>query len=159
MTRCINCTRCVRFAEEVAGVPDLGVTGRGNNAEIGTYFPNKVFDSELSGNAVDLCPVGALTNQQYMFKARPWELESTHSIDVSDAVGSNLRLDSRGTVVMRALPRLNDGVNEEWISDKARMSVDGLALQRLDTPMAKTAKGFVPQTWSESLATLWAKYF
>eukprot|EP00461_Guttulinopsis_vulgaris_P000484 UN00484 len=151
MTRCINCTRCVRFAEEVAGVPDLGVTGRGNNAEIGTYT-NKVFDSELSGNAIDLCPVGALTNQQYAFKARPWELESTHSIDVSDAIGSNMRLDSRGTTVLRALPRLNDGVNEEWISDKARLSVDGLALQRLDVPLKKLPNGqFKQQTWSEAL--------
>ena len=152
MTRCINCTRCVRFAEEVAGVPDLGVTGRGNNAEIGMYT-SKVFDSELSGNAVDLCPVGALTNHSYAFRARPWELESTHSIDVSDAIGANLRVDSRGTTVMRVLPRLNDRVNEEWISDKARMQIDGLQHQRLDTPMVRTADGgYEKQTWTQIMA-------
>jgi len=158
MTRCINCTRCVRFAEEVAGVPDLGVTGRGNNAEIGMYT-SKVFDSELSGNAIDLCPVGALTNREYAFRARPWELESTHSIDLSDSIGANLRLDSRGTTVMRVLPRLNDSVNEEWISDKARLSIDGLSHQRLDTPLRRTADGgFEKQTWTEVFAGVRNKF-
>ena len=119
MTRCIHCTRCVRFAGEVAGVPDLGATGRGNNMEIGTYI-DKVFDSEVSGNAIDLCPVGALTSKPYAFTARPWELRHVESVDVSDAVGANIRIDVRGKDIMRILPRLNEEVNEEWLSDKGR---------------------------------------
>ena len=133
MTRCIHCTRCVRFATEVAGVEDLGTTGRGRETEIGTYV-EKVFGSELSGNVIDLCPVGALTSKPYAFMARPWELRSTESIDISDAVGSNIRIDSRGTEILRILPRFNESVNEEWISDKARFGYDGLRYQRLDSP-------------------------
>jgi len=133
MTRCIHCTRCVRFATEVAGVEDLGTTGRGRETEIGTYV-EKVFGSELSGNVIDLCPVGALTSKPYAFMARPWELRSTESIDISDAVGSNIRIDSRGTEILRILPRFNESVNEEWISDKARFGYDGLRYQRLNSP-------------------------
>ena len=133
MTRCIQCTRCVRFATEVAGVPDLGATGRGEDMEITTYL-EKAFASELSGNVVDLCPVGALTSKPYAFNARPWELRKTESIDVMDAQGCNIRVDTRGPQVMRVLPRLNEEVNEEWISDKARHACDGLARQRLDRP-------------------------
>ena len=125
MTRCIQCTRCVRFATEVAGVPDLGATGRGEDMEITTYL-EKAFASELSGNVVDLCPVGALTSKPYAFNARPWELRKTESIDVMDAQGCNIRVDARGPQVMRVLPRLNEEVNEEWISDKARHACDGL---------------------------------
>jgi NADH-quinone oxidoreductase subunit G len=128
MTRCIQCTRCVRFATEVAGVADLGATGRGEDMEITTYL-EKAFASELSGNAVDLCPVGALTSKPYAFNARPWELRKTESIDVMDAQGCNIRLDTRGRDVLRVLPRLNDDVNEEWISDKARHACDGLRRQ------------------------------
>ena len=124
MTRCIQCTRCVRFATEVAGVPDLGATGRGEDMEITTYL-EKAFASELSGNVVDLCPVGALTSKPYAFNARPWELRKTESVDVMDAQGCNIRVDSRGPQVMRVLPRLNEEVNEEWISDKARLPVTG----------------------------------
>ena len=125
MTRCIQCTRCVRFATEVAGVPDLGATGRGEDMEITTYL-EKAFASELSGNVVDLCPVGALTSKPYAFNARPWELRKTESVDVMDAQGCNIRVDTRGPQVMRVLPRLNEDVNEEWISDKARHACDGL---------------------------------
>ena len=133
MTRCIHCTRCVRFAAEIAGVEDLGTTGRGRETEIGTYV-EKTFNSELSGNVIDLCPVGALTSKPYTFMARPWELRSTESIDVSDGVGSNIRIDSRGTQILRILPRFNEEINEEWISDKARFSYDGLRVQRIDSP-------------------------
>lgn len=155
MTRCIHCTRCVRFASEVAGVPTLGTTGRGNNMEIGTYTP-KVFDSEMSGNVIDLCPVGALTSKPYAFKARPWELRSTESVDVMDAVGSNIRIDARGPDVLRVLPRLNEAINEEWISDKTRHAHDGLLVQRLDTPMVKNrATGeFAPATWPEAMEAI-----
>ncbi len=131
MTRCIHCTRCVRFADEVAGVPELGAVGRGEHMEIATYG-EKAFASELSGNVIDLCPVGALTSKPYAFKGRPWELTKTESIDVMDAVGSNIRIDSRGAAVMRILPRLNEEVNEEWLSDKSRYACDGLKNQRLD---------------------------
>ncbi|KAL1365393.1 hypothetical protein AAHE18_03G285300 [Arachis hypogaea] len=117
MTRCIQCTRCVRFATEVAGVQDLGMLGRGSGEEIGTYV-EKLMTSELSGNVIDICPVGALTSKPFAFKARNWELKGTESIDVTDAVGSNIRIDSRGPEVMRILPRLNEDINEEWISDK-----------------------------------------
>src|SRR6202012_3923111 len=114
MNRCIHCTRCIRFANDVAGAPELGSTGRGNSLEIGTYL-EKALDSELSGNVIDLCPVGALTSKPYAFTARPWELKKTESIDVMDAMGSNIRVDTRGSEVMRVLPRINEAVNEEWI--------------------------------------------
>ncbi|KAG8805250.1 NADH dehydrogenase (ubiquinone) 78K chain precursor, 5-prime end, partial [Serendipita sp. 399] len=150
MTRCIQCTRCVRFANEVAGVEELGTTGRGNDMQIGMYV-EKVMDSELSGNVVDLCPVGALTSKPYAFHSRPWELKNTESVDVLDAVGSNIRIDSRGTIVMRVQPRTNDDVNEEWINDKTRYSYDGLRFQRLDTPLIKRGDRFEPATWEEAL--------
>ncbi|KAF8838713.1 Ndufs1 [Paxillus ammoniavirescens] len=150
MNRCIQCTRCVRFANEVAGVEELGTTGRGNDLQIGMYI-EKTMDSELSGNIIDLCPVGALTSKPYAFHARPWELKNTESIDVLDAVGSNIRVDSRGVQVMRIQPRTNDDVNEEWISDKTRYAYDGLKFQRLTTPLIKEGDRFVPSTWKEAL--------
>lgn len=150
MTRCIHCTRCVRFAQEVAGVPDLGVTGRGRDSEIGTYV-ERMLASELSGNVIDLCPVGALTSKPYAFTARSWELKSTESIDVSDALGSNIRVDARGVEVMRIVPRLNEDVNEEWLSDKARFQYDALRRQRLNRPMIKGPHGPAPATWAEAL--------
>ncbi|KAI9219749.1 putative NADH dehydrogenase 78K chain precursor [Blastocladiella britannica] len=153
MTRCIQCTRCVRFANEVAGATDLGTTGRGNDTQIGTYV-EKALASEMSGNLVDLCPVGALTSKPYEFKARPWELRKTESIDVLDAVGSNIRVDSRGLEVLRVLPRENDDINEEWISDKTRFACDGLKRQRLTTPMIRRGDTFVPATWEEALAAV-----
>jgi NADH-quinone oxidoreductase subunit G len=156
MTRCIQCTRCVRFATEVAGVPDLGATGRGEDMEITTYL-EKAFASELSGNVVDLCPVGALTSKPYAFNARPWELKKTESIDVMDAQGCNIRVDSRGPQVMRVLPRLNDDVNEEWISDKARHACDGLSRQRLDQPYIRVAGKLKPASWSEAFAAIAAR--
>lgn len=134
MTRCIHCTRCVRFSVEIAGVPDLGTLGRGTNTQIGTYL-EKTLSSELSGNVIDLCPVGALTSKPYAFKARSWELKSTNSIDLSDSCGSNIVVNSKGTEIMRILPRLNENINEEWISDKARFSYDGLNIQRLGIPI------------------------
>jgi NADH-quinone oxidoreductase subunit G len=137
MTRCIQCTRCVRFATEIAGVSDLGATGRGEDMEITTYL-EKALDSELSGNVIDLCPVGALTSKPYAFTARPWELRKTESIDVMDALGSNIRIDSRGREVMRILPRINEDVNEEWIGDKSRFIWDGLKRQRLDQPYVRS---------------------
>ncbi|MBC6444438.1 MAG: NADH-quinone oxidoreductase subunit G [Alphaproteobacteria bacterium GM202ARS2] len=147
MTRCIHCTRCVRFATEVAGIEDLGALGRGENVEIGTYV-EKALTSELSGNMIDLCPVGALTSKPYAFKARSWELRKTDSIDVMDAVGSHIRLDSRGTEVMRVLPRRCDAINEEWISDKTRFAYDGLKLQRLDRPWLRHSDGVLrPSDW------------
>ncbi len=133
MTRCIHCTRCVRFTTEVAGVPELGAIGRGEDTEITTYLEHAM-TSELQGNVVDLCPVGALTSKPYAFAARPWELNKTESFDVMDALGSAIRIDTRGREVMRILPRINDDVNEEWISDKTRHVVDGLRTQRLDQP-------------------------
>ena len=133
MNRCIQCTRCVRFATEVAGVPELGAIGRGEDMEITTYLEEAMV-SELQGNVVDLCPVGALTSKPYAFAARPWELNKTELIDVMDALGSAIRIDTRGREVMRILPRTNDDVNEEWISDKTRHVVDGLRTQRLDQP-------------------------
>jgi len=153
MTRCIQCTRCVRFATEVAGVPDLGATGRGEDMEITTYL-EKAFASELSGNAVDLCPVGALTSKPYAFNARPWELRKTESIDVMDAQGCNIRVDTRGRDVMRVLPRLNEDVNEEWISDKARHACDGLRFQRLDQPFVRENGKLVPASWAEAFAAI-----
>src|SRR5665213_2088129 len=133
MTRCIHCTRCVRFLTDVAGVEELGATGRGEDMEIGTYI-ERALTSELSANIIDLCPVGALTSKPYAFVARPWELTKTESIDVLDAVGSNIRVDARGPSVLRVLPRLNEDVNEEWISDKTRYAADGLTRRRLDRP-------------------------
>src|SRR5210317_1215939 len=147
MTRCIHCTRCVRFATEVAGVPELGAIGRGESMEITTYL-EKTLASELSANVIDLCPVGALTSKPYAFTARPWELNKTESIDVMDAVGSNIRVDSRGAQVLRVLPRLNEEINEEWISDKTRYAIDGLRRQRLDKPYARGRDGRLhPVSW------------
>jgi NADH-quinone oxidoreductase chain G len=149
MTRCIHCTRCVRFATEIAGVEELGTTGRGIDTEIGTYV-EKTFNSELSGNIIDLCPVGALTSKPYAFMSRPWELRSTNSIDISDGIGSNIRIDSRGTEVLRILPRFNESINEEWISDKARFSYDGLRLQRIESPYIRKNGQLVPAHWAEA---------
>ncbi len=156
MTRCIQCTRCVRFATEVAGVPELGATGRGEHMEITTYV-GKALESELSGNLVDLCPVGALTSKPYAFNARPWELTKTESIDVFDAVGSNIRVDSRGNEVLRVLPRLNEDVNEEWLADKSRHAIDGLRRQRLDKPYVRRDGKLKPVSWNEAFATIAAK--
>ncbi|MET0238952.1 MAG: NADH-quinone oxidoreductase subunit NuoG [Sphingobium sp.] len=153
MTRCIQCTRCVRFAEEVAGVPEIGAIGRGENMQITTYLEHAA-QSELSGNVVDLCPVGALTSRPYAFEARPWELKKTLSIDVMDAVGTNIRIDSRGRQVLRALPRVNDDVNEEWASDKTRHAVDGLVRKRLDRPFIRRGGKLVPATWDEAFAAI-----
>ncbi|KAF6144651.1 hypothetical protein GIB67_006143 [Kingdonia uniflora] len=152
MTRCIQCTRCVRFATEIAGTEDLGMLGRGSGEEIGTYV-EKLMTSELSGNVIDICPVGALTSKPFAFKARNWELKGTESIDVTDAVGSNIRIDSRGPEVMRILPRLNEDINEEWISDKTRFCYDGLKRQRLNDPMIRGPDGrFMSVGWREALA-------
>lgn len=153
MNRCIQCTRCVRFSNEVAGVEELGTTGRGNDMQIGMYV-EKTMNSELSGNLVDLCPVGALTSKPYAFHARSWELKHTDSIDVMDAVGSNIRVDSRGVQVMRVQPRPNDDVNEEWISDKTRYAYDGLKFQRLTTPLIKQGDRFVPASWEDALKAI-----
>ena len=156
MTRCIACTRCVRFATEVAGVPDLGATGRGEDVEITTYL-EKAFASELSGNVVDLCPVGALTSKPYAFNARPWELKKTESVDVMDAQGCNIRVDARGPQVMRVLPRLNEEVNEEWISDKTRHACDGLSRQRLDRPYVRVNGKLKSTSWAEAFAAIAAR--
>ncbi|KAJ0042430.1 hypothetical protein Pint_18262 [Pistacia integerrima] len=154
MTRCIQCTRCVRFATEVAGVQDLGMLGRGSGEEIGTYV-EKLMTSELSGNVIDICPVGALTSKPFAFKARNWELKGTESIDVTDAVGSNIRIDSRGPEVLRITPRLNEDINEEWISDKTRFCYDGLKRQRLNDPMIRGADGrFKAMSWRDALAVV-----
>lgn len=150
MTRCIHCTRCVRFAEEIAGVQDLGMTGRGGTVEIGTYV-EKLMSSELSGNVIDLCPVGALTSKPYAMTARPWELRDTETIDVHDAIGSNIVVRSRGTDIMKMEPKRNPYVNEEWLSDKSRFSYDGLVRQRLDSPMVKENGSFVKVSWEEAL--------
>ncbi|MEX2454325.1 MAG: NADH-quinone oxidoreductase subunit NuoG, partial [Rhodospirillaceae bacterium] len=149
MTRCIHCTRCIRFSSEVAGVEVLGATGRGENMEVGTYV-EKVIASELSANIIDLCPVGALTSKPYAFMARPWELARTESVDVMDAVGSNIRVDSRGREVMRILPILHEDVNEEWISDKTRYACDGLGRQRLDRPYVKVDGKLTPASWHDA---------
>src|SRR5438045_2523170 len=153
MNRCIHCTRCVRFATEVAGVPELGATGRGEDMEITTYLESAM-TSELQGNVVDLCPVGALTSKPYAFAARPWELNKTESVDVMDALGSAIRVDTRGREVMRILPRVNDDVNEEWISDKTRHVVDGLRTQRLDQPYIREGGRLVPASWSAAFALI-----
>ncbi|XP_058665886.1 NADH-ubiquinone oxidoreductase 75 kDa subunit, mitochondrial [Ammospiza caudacuta] len=151
MTRCIQCTRCIRFASEVAGVDDLGTTGRGNEMQVGTYV-EKMFMSELSGNIIDICPVGALTSKPYAFTARPWETRKVESIDVLDAVGSNIVVSTRTGEVMRILPRLHEDINEEWISDKTRFAYDGLKRQRLTQPMVKNEKGvFMYTSWEDVL--------
>ncbi|MCX5479494.1 NADH-quinone oxidoreductase subunit NuoG [Kaistia geumhonensis] len=156
MNRCIHCTRCVRFTTEVAGISEMGLIGRGEDAEITTYL-ERALTSELQGNVIDLCPVGALTSKPYAFHARPWELVKTESIDVMDAVGSNIRVDVRGREVMRILPRLNEAVNEEWISDKTRFVWDGLRTQRLDRPYVRTGGKLRPASWSEAFAVIAAK--
>ena len=153
MNRCIHCTRCVRFLGDVAGVADLGGIGRGENMEIDTFI-GKALESELSANIIDLCPVGALTSKPYAFAARPWELRKTESVDVLDAVGSNIRVDARGPAVLRILPRLNEEVNEEWISDKARFAVDGLAKRRLDKPYLRRAGKLVEASWQEAFSLI-----
>jgi NADH-quinone oxidoreductase subunit G len=156
MNRCIQCTRCVRFAAEVCGVPEMGLTGRGEDVEITTYLESAL-TSELQGNLVDICPVGALTSKPYAFAARPWELGKTQSIDVMDAVGSAIRVDTRGREVMRILPRINEAVNEEWISDKTRHVVDGLRTQRLDRPFIREDGKLRAATWPEAFAAIAAK--
>lgn len=153
MTRCIHCTRCVRFSTEVAGVTDMGMLNRGENAEITTYL-EKAIDSELSANVIDLCPVGALTSKPYAFVARPWELKKTETVDVMDAVGSNIRVDARGSEVLRVLPRLHEDVNEEWISDKTRYACDGLKRQRLDRPYVRKDGKLQPASWPEAFAAV-----
>jgi NADH-quinone oxidoreductase subunit G len=156
MNRCINCTRCVRFGEEVAGIGTLGQLNRGEDSEIGTFIQTAV-NSELSGNLIDVCPVGALTSKPYAFKARPWELKKTETIDVMDAVGSNIRVDSRGAEVMRVLPRLHEGINEEWIDDRTRYSYDGLMRARLDRPYVRKAGKLQEASWDEAFAVVAAK--
>jgi NADH-quinone oxidoreductase subunit G len=156
MTRCIQCTRCVRFATEVAGVPELGATSRGENLEIGTYV-EKALTSELSGNLIDICPVGALTSGPYAFVARPWELRKTDSVDVLDAVGAAIRIDARGAEVLRILPRVNDDVNEEWLADKPRFSFDGLKRRRLDRPWVRRDGKLRPATWTAAFAAIAAR--
>lgn len=154
MTRCIHCTRCIRFASEVAGIDELGTTGRGNDMQVGTYV-EKFFLSELSGNVIDLCPVGALTSKPYSFTARPWETRKIESVDVLDAVGSNIVVTTRTGEVLRILPRNNDEVNEEWLSDKSRFAYDGLKRQRLVAPMLKNAQGeLVPVEWEDALVAV-----
>ena len=153
MTRCIHCTRCIRFSTEVAGVPEMGAVNRGEHMEIASYL-EKTLTSELSGNIIDLCPVGALTSKPYEFTARSWELEKTESIDVMDAVGSNIRVDSRGLEVMRILPKLNEDINEEWLSDKARFSYDGLKVQRIDTPYIRQNGKLVEASWDEAISKI-----
>ncbi len=156
MNRCIQCTRCVRFSAEVCGAPEMGATGRGEDMEITTYLESAL-TSELQGNLVDICPVGALTSKPYAFAARPWELGKTQSIDVMDGVGSAIRVDTRGREVMRILPRVNEAVNEEWISDKTRHVVDGLRTQRLDRPYIRDNGKLRAASWSEAFAAIAAK--
>jgi len=153
MTRCISCTRCVRFTTEVAGVSEMGQTGRGEDSEITSYL-GQMLTSELQGNVIDLCPVGALTSKPYAFTARPWELSKTESIDVMDALGSNIRIDTRGREVMRFLPRNHDGVNEEWLSDKSRFVWDGLRRQRLDRPYVRVNGKLTPASWNDAFAAI-----
>ena len=156
MTRCIHCTRCVRFATEIAGVPELGLLGRGEHAEITTYL-QKSLDSELSANVIDLCPVGALTSKPYAFESRPWELAKTESVDVLDAVGAAIRVDARQTEVLRVLPRLNEDVNEEWLSDKSRYACDGLTRQRLDRPYVRVDGKLREASWAGAFAAVAAR--
>jgi len=157
MNRCIHCTRCIRFANDVAGAPELGSTGRGNDMQIGTYLETSL-DSEMSGNVIDLCPVGALTSKPYAFRARPWELDHSESVDVLDALGSNIRIDARGMEVMRIIPRLNDDINEEWINDKTRFACDGLKTQRLTTPLIRRDNKFIPASWEQALTEIGTAY-
>ena len=156
MNRCIHCTRCIRFMTEVAGVEELGATSRGEHMEITTYV-EKALSSELSANIIDLCPVGALTSKPYAYIARPWELAKTESIDVLDAVGSNIRVDSRGAQVLRVLPRLNDDVNEEWLNDKSRYAADGLSRRRLDRPMVRKSGKLVEVEWRDAFEAITAR--
>ena len=156
MNRCIHCTRCIRFVSEVAGVPELGAIGRGEDMEITTYLEHAM-SSELQGNVVDLCPVGALTSRPFAFTARPWELAKTESIDVMDALGSAIRIDTRGREVMRILPRTNEAVNEEWISDKTRHVVDGLRTQRLDSPYVREDGRLRPASWPAAFEAIAAR--
>ena len=153
MTRCIHCTRCVRFSTEVAGVDDIGLLGRGENAEITTYL-EKTIESELSGNVIDLCPVGALTSKPYAFKSRPWELTKTETYDVFDGIGSSIRIDTRGKKVLRALPRINEEINEEWISDKSRFAIDGLSRQRLDSVYTKLNGKLQKSNWDSAFSLI-----
>lgn len=159
MTRCIHCTRCVRFVNEVAGIPDLGTTGRSNNMQIGTYV-NRMIESELSGNVADLCPVGAILSKPYSYVARPWETRRIESIDVMDAVGSNIVISMRTNEVLRILPRLNEAVNEEWLADKSRCACDGLKRQRLVVPMKRSNPQQLPQrsSWEEALIAIGEKF-
>src|ERR1700723_1955267 len=153
MTRCIHCTRCIRFITEIAGVPDLGATARGESMEVGTYV-EKALSSELSGNIIDICPVGALTSKPYAFVARSWELKKTDSVDVLDAVGTNIRVDARGPEVLRILPRTNEDVNEEWLADKSRFALDGLKRRRLDHPWVRRNGKLQSATWPEAFAAI-----
>ena len=157
MTRCIHCTRCVRFSTEIAGVDDIGLLGRGENAEITTYL-EKTIESELSGNVIDLCPVGALTNKPYAFQSRPWELKKTESVDVFDGMGASIRIDSKGKNVLRVLPRLNEEINEEWINDKTRFAIDGLSRQRLDKPYIKIDNKLEATSWDTALKLVAVSY-
>jgi len=156
MTRCIHCTRCIRFSSEVAGVAEMGATSRGENMEVGTYI-EKALTTELSGNLIDICPVGALLNKPYSFTARPWELRKTDSVDVHDALGANIRVDARGSEVLRILPRINDDVNEEWLGDKSRFSHDGLKRRRLDKPWVRQDGKLRPASWPEAFGAIAAK--
>jgi NADH-quinone oxidoreductase subunit G len=156
MTRCIQCTRCIRFATEIAGVPELGATARGENMEVGTYV-EKALTSELSGNLIDICPVGALTSKPYAFVSRPWELRKTDSVDVLDAVGTPIRIDARGPEVLRILPRVDDAINEEWLGDRSRFSLDGLKRRRLDKPWLRENGKLRPATWQEAFGAIAAK--
>jgi NADH-quinone oxidoreductase subunit G len=156
MTRCIQCTRCVRYVTEIAGVPEIGMISRGEDAEITTYLEQAIH-SEMTGNVVDLCPVGALTHKPWAFNYRPWELKKTETIDVMDAVGANIRVDARGAEVMRVLPRVNEAINEEWIDDKTRYAVDGLMRQRLDKPYIRKNGKLAEATWAEAFAAIAAK--
>jgi NADH-quinone oxidoreductase subunit G len=156
MNRCIHCTRCIRFITEIAGVPDLGATSRGEHMEVGTYV-ERALGSELSANIIDLCPVGALTSKPYAFVARPWELTKVDSVDVLDAVGSNIRIDARGSEVLRVLPRINEDVNEEWLGDKSRFAVDGLKRRRLDRPWVRENGKLRAATWNEAFSVVAAK--
>ncbi len=156
MTRCIHCTRCIRFSSEVAGVSEMGATARGESMEVGTYI-EKALTTELSGNLIDICPVGALLNKPYSFTARPWELRKTDSVDVHDALGASIRVDARGSEVLRILPRINDDVNEEWLGDKSRFSHDGLKRRRLDKPWVRQNGKLRPATWPEAFGAIAAK--
>ena len=157
MTRCIHCTRCIRFSSEVAGVPEMGATSRGESMEVGTYI-EKALTTELSGNLIDICPVGALLNKPYSFVARPWELNRTDTVDVHDALGTNIRVDARGSEVLRVLPRLNEDVNEEWLADKGRFSHDGLKRRRLDKPWVRVAGALRPASWAEAFTAITAAF-